>query len=189
MLDETATGSARVIDFMPPREKAADIVRIVEGVTGSVAMHSELVIRFEYGRIVPWMRRIDHTRVAIAGPDGLCLRTPVEIHGEGFTTVSDFTVKAGERVPFVLTWFPSHEAIPDPVDTEIALAETESFWEEWGAHDCLHGNDSAAIHDSLIVLKALTYDPTGGIVAAPTTSLPRGNRRRPQLGLSLLLAT
>jgi len=169
---ETATGSVRVIDFMPPRGKAPDIVRIVEGVTGSVAMHSELVIRFEYGRIVPWMRRVDHTRVAIAGPDGLCLRTPVEIRGEGFTTVSDFIVKAGERVPFVLTWFPSHEAIPDPVDTNIALTETESFWDEWGAHDCNHGEDRDLIHQSLVVLKALTYAPTGGIVAAPTTSLP-----------------
>jgi GH15 family glucan-1,4-alpha-glucosidase len=135
-------------------------------------MHSELIIRFEYGRIVPWMRRIDHTRVAIAGPDALCFRTPAEIHGEGFTTVSDFTVKAGERVPLVLTWFPSHEATPDPIDTDIALAETESFWEEWGSHDCSHGEDRDLIHESLVVLKALTYAPTGGIVAAPTTSLP-----------------
>ena len=169
---ETATGSVRVIDFMPPRGKAPDIVRIVEGISGHVAMRSELVIRFEYGRIVPWVRRIDHSRVAIAGPDALCFRTPAEIRGEGFTTVSDFTVKEGQRVPFVLTWFPSHESLPDPVDADIALAETASFWDEWGAHDCSHGESREAIHESLVVLKALTYAPTGGIVAAPTTSLP-----------------
>jgi GH15 family glucan-1,4-alpha-glucosidase len=169
---ETETGSVRVIDFMPPRGKAPDIVRIVEGVSGSVPVRSELIIRFDYGRIVPWMRRIDHARVAIAGPDALCFRTPADIRGEGFTTVSTFTVDAGERVPFVLTWYPSHEAVPDPVDTEIALAETESFWADWGGHDCFHGEYHDAIHESLVVLKALTYAPTGGIVAAPTTSLP-----------------
>ncbi len=171
-LTETAEGTVRVIDFMPPRGNNPDIVRIVEGVSGRVTMRSELVIRFDYGRIVPWVRRIDHSRVATAGPDALCLRTPVDIHGEEFTTVSDFTVEPGERVPFVLTWFPSHASLPEPVDAEIALSETEHFWHEW-AHECCHQGDyHDEIHQSLLVLKALTYQPTGGIVAAPTTSLP-----------------
>ena len=102
----------RAIEFMPPRGTAPDIVRIVEGLEGSVRMRSELVIRFDFGKIVPWVRRVDHARVAIAGPDALCLRTPVEIHGEEMTTVSEFTIGPGERIPFVLTWFPSHEPLP-----------------------------------------------------------------------------
>ena len=169
---ETAEGSVRVIDFMPPRGQAPDIVRIVEGIAGRVSMRSELIIRFDYGHIVPWMRRIDHSRVAIAGPDALCLRTPIEIHGEELTTVSEFVVEPGERVPFVLTWFPSHEPLPAPVDAEVALAETKSFWLEWANADQHHGPHHVDIHQSLLVLKALTYAPTGGIVAAPTTSLP-----------------
>jgi GH15 family glucan-1,4-alpha-glucosidase len=171
-IHETAEGSVRVIDFMPPRGKAPDIVRIVEGISGRVPMRSELIIRFDYGNIVPWVRRIDHARVAIAGPDALCLRTPVDIHGEALTTISDFTVASGDRVPFVLTWFPSHEDLPEPVDADVALAETESFWREWANADQHHGPHYEEIHQSLLVLKALTYDPTGGIVAAPTTSLP-----------------
>ncbi len=171
-IHETAEGSVRVIDFMPPRGKAPDIVRIVEGISGRVPMRSELIIRFDYGHIVPWVRRIDHARVAIAGPDALCLRTPVDVHGEALTTVSDFIVGPGDRVPFVLTWFPSHEALPEPVDAEVALAETESFWLGWANADQHHGPHHEDIHQSLLVLKALTYAPTGGIVAAPTTSLP-----------------
>jgi GH15 family glucan-1,4-alpha-glucosidase len=171
-IHETAEGSVRVIDFMPPRGKAPDIVRIVEGISGRVPMRSQLIIRFDYGHIVPWVRRIDDARVAIAGPDALCLRTPVDVHGEELTTVSDFVVASGDRVPFVLTWFPSHEAIPEPVDADVALAETESFWLEWANADRHHGPHHEDIHQSLLVLKALTYAPTGGIVAAPTTSLP-----------------
>jgi GH15 family glucan-1,4-alpha-glucosidase len=171
-LVETAEGSVRLIDFMPPRGQEPDIVRVVEGVRGRVTMRSELVIRFDYGRIVPWVRRVDHTRVAIAGPDALCLRTPVDIHGEELTTVSKFTVEPGERIPFVLTWYPSHAPLPKPVDAEIALAETETYWTEW-ADVCHHeGAYHEEIHQSLLVLKALTYSPTGGLVAAPTTSLP-----------------
>jgi GH15 family glucan-1,4-alpha-glucosidase len=171
-LIETEAGAVRVIDFMPPRGHDPDIVRIVEGVRGHVPMRSELVIRFDYGRIVPWVRRIDHTRVAIAGPDALCLRTPVDIHGEELTTVSEFSVEPGERIPFVLTWYPSHAPLPEPVDAEIALVETETYWREW-ADACLHrGECYDEIRQSLLVLKALTYSPTGGIVAAPTTSLP-----------------
>jgi GH15 family glucan-1,4-alpha-glucosidase len=165
-------GSVRVIDFMPPRGKAPDIVRIVEGLHGSVPMRSELVLRFDYGRIVPWMRRVDHARVAVAGPDALSFRTPVEVHGEDMRTVSEFTVEPGERVPFVLTWFPSHEDQPDAVDAEDALDDTEAYWHDWTASCRNHGDYHEEVRQSLIVLKALTYEPTGGIVAAPTTSLP-----------------
>src|ERR671916_964248 len=171
-IHDTPEGSVRVIDFMPPRGKAPDIVRIVEGISGRVSMRSELIIRFDYGHRVPWVRRTDHARVATAGPDAVCLRTPVDVHGEELTTVSDFSVGPGDRVPFVLTWFPSHEAIPEPVDADVALAETEAFWLEWAEADQQPGPHHEDVHQSLLVLKALTYAPTGGIVAAPTTSLP-----------------
>ena len=168
---------ARVLDFMPPRGKAPDIVRIVEGVKGRVPFRSDLTIRFDYGHVVPWVRKRtheEHTRVAIAGPDALCFRTPAPTRGEGFSTVSEFAVDEGERVPFALTWFRSHEDVPEPIDAEIALAETESFWREWSEACPLDvpREWASLIRRSLIVLKALTYAPTGGIVAAPTTSLP-----------------
>jgi GH15 family glucan-1,4-alpha-glucosidase len=168
----TGEGTVRTIDFMPPRGKAPDLVRIVEGLDGRVPMRSELVIRFDFGRIVPWVRRLDDARVAVAGPDALCFRTPVEVRGEDLTTVSEFVVEPGDRIPFVLTWFPSHEDIPDEIDPEHALAETEDYWLDW-AGACRHDGDyHEEVHQSLLVLKALTYAPTGGIVAAPTTSLP-----------------
>ena len=169
---ETESGSVRVIDLMPPRGSAPDIVRIVEGLHGTVAMHSELVIRFDFGRILPWVRRIDHARVAIAGPDALCLRTPAPVRGEQMKTLSDFTVSAGQRVPFVLTWFPSHEELPAAVDPEQALTDAEHYWHEWASSGEHAGGYHREVHESLLVLKALTYAPTGGIVAAPTTSLP-----------------
>jgi GH15 family glucan-1,4-alpha-glucosidase len=158
---------------MPPRETKPDIVRIVEGLEGSVQMRTELVIRFDYGWVVPWVLRVDaKTLLAVGGPDGLVLRTPIDLEPEGMTHTAEFTVRAGERVPFVLTWFPSHEARPEPVDAEDALADTETFWREW-LHECAYGGAYAKpVHTSLMVLKALTYQPTGGIVAAPTTSLP-----------------
>ncbi len=169
---ETDDGTVRAIDFMPPRGEAPDIVRIVECLDGTVPMRSELVIRFDYGKIVPWVRRVDHARVAIAGPDALCFRTPVEVRGEEMTTVSEFDLAEGERIPFVLTWFPSHRPLPDETDAEEALRDTEDYWLDW-ARDCNHHGDyHEEIHQSLLVLKALTYAPTGGIVAAPTTSLP-----------------
>ena len=169
---ETDGGALRAIDFMPPRGEAPDIVRIVEGLDGEVPMRSELVIRFDYGAIVPWVRRVDHARVAIAGPDALCYRAPVEVRGENMTTVSEFVLRPGERIPFVLTWFPSHHPVPDEIDPEQALDDTEDYWREWAA-TCKHvGDYHDEIHESLLVLKALTYAPTGGIVAAPTTSLP-----------------
>jgi len=170
---ETADGAVRVLDFMPPRGEAPDVVRIVEGVRGSVELRSELTIRFEYGRIVPWVRRVENgTRVAIAGPDALCLRTPAELRGEDLRTVADFTVAEGERVPFVLTWFPSFHPLPEPIDADQAVAETTDFWRDWVGRCGYEGEYHDAIHRSLTVLKALTYGPTGGIVAAPTTSLP-----------------
>src|SRR4029077_9342395 len=125
---ETDEGAVRAIDFMPPRGDAPDIVRIVEGIDGEVPMRSELVIRLDYGRIVPWVRRIDDSQVAIAGPDGLCFRTPVELHGEDLTSVSEFPLRLGERVPFVLTWYPSPRPPPDAIDPEQALADAEDFW-------------------------------------------------------------
>ena len=169
---QTDDGSVRMIDFMPPRGVAPDIVRIVEGLDGDVPMRSELVIRFGYGKIVPWVRRVDDSRLAIAGPDALCLRSPVETHGEELTTVSDFVLRQGERLPFVLTWFPSHTELPEAIDAEQALDDSESYWREWAEGCRHHGDYHDEIHRSLLVLKALTYAPTGGIVAAPTTSLP-----------------
>jgi GH15 family glucan-1,4-alpha-glucosidase len=170
---ETDEGTIRMIDFMPPRNRAPDIIRIVEGLDGAVPMRSELIIRFDFGRIVPWVRRIDHARLAIAGPDALCFRTPVEVRGENLSTVADFIVRPGERVPFNLTWFPSHQRRPPrPIDAEAALGQTEDYWLDWAAL-CGHTGDyHEEIHASLRFLKALTYAPTGGIVAAPTTSLP-----------------
>ncbi len=169
---ETDDGVLRAIDFMPPRGHAPDIVRIVEGLEGEVRMRSELAIRFDYGKVIPWVRRVEHARLAIAGPDALCFRTPVDVHGEDMTTVSEFTLAQGERIPFVLTWFPSHEPVPEEIDAELALRDTESYWLDW-AGSCGHRGDyHEEIHQSLLLLKALTYAPTGGIVAAPTTSLP-----------------
>jgi GH15 family glucan-1,4-alpha-glucosidase len=169
---DTAEGTIRTLDFMPPRGEAPDIVRIVEGLSGRVPMRSELVIRFDYGRIVPWVRSIGDALVATAGPDALCLRSPVETHGEDMTTVSEFILEPGQRLGFVLTWFPSHDPVPQPVDPEVALDETESYWVGWASHLMSSGQYHEVINESLIVLKAMTYAPTGGIVAAPTTSLP-----------------
>ncbi|HEY2374220.1 MAG TPA: glycoside hydrolase family 15 protein [Gaiellaceae bacterium] len=168
-------GVVRVFDFMPPRGKAPDVVRVVEGVEGRVEMHSELVIRFDYGQVVPWVSRTDgDTRLAIAGPDALCLRTPVHTRGENMRTVSDFAIDEGQRVSFTITWYPSHEPLPERIDPEVALAETESFWRGWNAGRELKVPHQwrDMVHRSLMTLKALTYEPTGGIVAAPTTSLP-----------------
>jgi GH15 family glucan-1,4-alpha-glucosidase len=170
---QTSDGRVRVIDFMPPRETTPDIVRIVEGLEGSVQMRTELVIRLDYGSVIPWVRRLDaQTLLAIGGPDGLVLRTPIDLEPDGMTHTAEFTVRAGDRVPFVLTWFPSHTDLPRAVNAEDALNDTDSFWSEW-MRDCSYEAKYAqAVRTSLVVLKALTYLPTGGIVAAPTTSLP-----------------
>jgi GH15 family glucan-1,4-alpha-glucosidase len=171
---KTGEGAVRVLDFMPPRGTAPDVVRIVEGVSGRVEMRSELVIRFDYGNILPWVRRVDDARIAIAGPDALCFRTPARTRGENMRTISTFTVEKGERVPFVLTWYPSHGGIPERIDPEQALSDTEEFWDDWSSRCCakLPEEWRDLMQRSLIVLKALTYAPSGGIVAAPTTSLP-----------------
>lgn len=169
---ETATGKVRVIDFMPPRDAVADIVRIVVGVRGAVRMRGELTLRFDYGHIVPWVRHDEHGIHAVAGPDAAYLVTDAPLRGERMHTISDFTIRAGERVPFVLTWAPSHVSRPRSVDPEIVLASTESFWQEWSARCTVTGPYRKPVLRSLIILKALTYAPTGGIVAAVTTSLP-----------------
>ena len=169
---ETAEGTVRLVDFMPPRGENPDIVRIVEGVQGSVRLKMELIIRFDYGEIVPWVRKRDGGIEAIAGPDALVLRTPVETRGQDLTTVADFTVAEGDRVPFVLTWFPSHEKAPRAINPEHALRHTEEFWSHWAKRCRAAGPWDDAVRRSLITLKGLTYGPTGGIVAAATTSLP-----------------
>jgi len=169
---ETDTGVVRLIDFMPPRETNPDLVRIVEGVRGRVDMRMELVLRFDYGSIVPWVRTLEGTLVAIAGPDAVLLRTPVEQEGRDMRTYAEFSVGEGDRVPFVLRWFPSDQTPPEPIEPERALEETVAFWEEWAAVCKFEGRWHDAVHRSLLTLKALTYAPTGGIVAAPTTSLP-----------------
>ncbi len=169
----TPEGTIRVIDFMPPRGHAPDVVRIVEGVSGAVAVRSSLRLRFDYGRVVPWVRHHADQMVAVAGPDAVRLRTPVPTHGQDWATVSEFTVRAGDRVPFVLTWHHSHERTPAVVDPEIALRETLDFWTMWSQGGTpLTGPYREPIMRSLLTLKALTYQPTGGIVAALTTSLP-----------------
>ncbi len=172
---ETRSGEMRVIDFMPPRETAPDVVRIVEGIRGSVRVRMELVMRFDYGSIVPWVQRMrdaDNARIAVAGPDGLCLRTPIDVRGENLRTVADFTVEEGDRIPFTLTWFPSYAAWPNEIDSEQALLDTEEYWTAFCDRCTFEGAWHDELHRSLVVLKALTYAPTGGIVAAPTTSLP-----------------
>jgi len=169
---DCAEGTIRIIDFMPPRGHAPDIIRIVEGVRGAVPIGMELVIRFDYGAIVPWVRRKDDTLLAIAGPDALELRTPAETRGEDFTTVADFTIEPGRRVPFVLTWYPSHQAQPPVLDPEKELESTIAFWREWSDQCTYQGEYQSDVRASLRVLKALTYGPTGAIVAAATTSLP-----------------
>ncbi|MFB7544405.1 glycoside hydrolase family 15 protein [Streptomyces zaomyceticus] len=171
---ETRTGTVKVVDFMPQRDRAPDLMRIVEGVSGTVEMSAVLRLRFDYGSVVPWMRRSDGHRVAIAGPDAVWLRSepPVKTWGQQFSTCSSFTVAAGEKVAFVLTWHPSHEPRPDLVDPHEALEQSLADWREWAARCTYRGPYREAVMRSLITLKALTYAPTGGIMAAPTTSLP-----------------
>jgi GH15 family glucan-1,4-alpha-glucosidase len=169
---KTSEGRIRINDFMPPRGQAAQIVRIIEGLSGRVSVRSELVLRFGYGRIVPSVRRLEDAQVATAGPDAIVLHTTAPISRENTTTVSTFEVGAGERVPFALTWFPSHARVPAVVDADEALRQTEVFWREWSSRCGYEGPYRDAVLQSLIVLKGLTYRPTGAIVAAPTTSLP-----------------
>jgi GH15 family glucan-1,4-alpha-glucosidase len=186
---DTDEGTVRLVDFMPPRGEAADVVRIVEGVRGRVPMRMDLRLRFGYGRVLPWVRRVDGDLVAVAGPDAVWLRTPVAVRGEefgeprpaakarrpsrrDFATVADFSVGAGFHAPFVFTWRESHLPTPQPVDPIVALEATEEFWREWIGHCTYQGEWREAVVRSLLTLKTLSYGPTGGIVAAVTTSLP-----------------
>jgi GH15 family glucan-1,4-alpha-glucosidase len=169
---ETDSGTVAVIDAMAMTSDAPTILRLVEGRRGEVPMRMEWVVRFDYGSIVPWVRRMDGAESAIAGPDKLVLRPGVEVRGEGLTTVADFRVAAGQTVPFALAWHPSHEPAPPPLDVASAIEATARWWCEW-SHGCGHdAHERDSVVRSLITLKALTYAPTGGIVAAPTTSLP-----------------
>jgi len=171
---ETAEGTVRVTDLMPQRHRAPDVVRVVEGLSGKVTVRSTLRLRFDYGGVVPWVRRSDGHRVAVAGPDSVWLRSEPEVRtwGEDFSTLSEFTVEAGEKVAFVLTWHPSHEPRPPLVDPYKSLRTSVADWEHWAARCRYEGPYRDAVVRSLITLKALTYRPTGGIVAAATTSLP-----------------
>jgi GH15 family glucan-1,4-alpha-glucosidase len=170
---DTPRGTVRVIDFMPPREQhAPQLVRIVEGVSGRVPMRSALRMRFSYGWVVPWVQQIEGRTVAVAGPDSVWLDTDAETYGKNLTTYSDFTIAPGERVAFTISWQASHKSPPAEPDAEAALEATAEFWREWVDHCTYHGPYREAVVRSLITLKALTYAPTGGIVAAPTTSLP-----------------
>ncbi len=170
---ELPTGTVRVIDCMPVREDHPEIVRVVEGVSGRVDMRMDLCIRFGYGSTIPWVRRLDGLLTAVAGPDALALWTPVATRGEDMTTVAELTVQAGQRVPFVLSWYPSNERPPRPVDADYSLDDTASWWEEWSSLSAVEeGPWRDAVMRSAITLKALTFEPTGGIVAAVTTSLP-----------------
>jgi GH15 family glucan-1,4-alpha-glucosidase len=169
----TAEGTVTLIDFMPLRGTNSDLVRMVVGRRGRVTMRTELVIRFDYGSVVPWVNRLeDGSLCAIAGPDMLVLRTDVELRGEGLTHTGEFSISAGETASFVLTYSHSHLPPPRPVDPQAALVETEAFWERWAGRCSYRGEWPEAVSRSLVTLKALTYRPTGGIVAAPTTSLP-----------------
>jgi GH15 family glucan-1,4-alpha-glucosidase len=169
----TAGGTVRVIDFMPPRVGAPHLVRIAVGLNGEVAMRSVLRLRFDYGRVVPWVRHHGSRADAIAGPDRVRLMSAAPVRGDDWETLADFTVRTGDRVWFVMSWAPSHEPGMPHIDPEQALSATTEFWTEWCGHAAYQsGPYSDAVDRSLITLKALTYEPTGGIVAAATTSLP-----------------
>ena len=170
---ETADGSVTVIDFMPIRDRQSNIVRTVIGVRGRVAMKTEIVFRFDYGSIVPWVSRLDDGSLrAVAGPDMVVIRSDVELHGENFTTVGDFVVNKGDEVSFVMTWGPSHLEPPRSADPKRSLKVAEDFWNNWAQKCSYRGEWREPVMRSLLTLKSLTYRPTGGIVAAPTMALP-----------------
>jgi GH15 family glucan-1,4-alpha-glucosidase len=169
---ETAEGSVTLIDSMPPRSREPDLVRIVRGVAGTVPMRVQFILRPDYGSIVPWVRRSDRGITAVAGPDCFGLDSDVPLHGENLTTVAEFEVSAGQQRSFVLSWHPSHEAGAEPINAAATLEATDEWWRHWSSQ-CTHESPwRDLVMRSLITLKALTYAPTGGIVAAATTSLP-----------------
>lgn len=169
---ETDNGSVTLVDCMMPRNSAPELGRVVVGTKGQVKMKMELVIRFDYGSVVPWVQRTKNGISAIAGPDLIALRTKVPLHGENLKTKARFAVAKGEKVSFGLTWFPSYKKEPDPRNVEEAIRQTEKWWLDWSGRCSYRGPYRDAVLRSLIILKALTFVPTGGIVAAPTTSLP-----------------
>ncbi|HXD88419.1 MAG TPA: glycoside hydrolase family 15 protein [Urbifossiella sp.] len=169
---ETESGRFAVIDFMPIRDVVPNLVRIVEGRRGKVPVRSDLALRFDFGSIVPWVQKADGGISATAGPDAVQLRSPIPTHGEDLTTVAEFTVEEGQRIPFTMSWRQSYDAESSPIDPEAALRETEQWWNEWSGRCTYRGQWQKLVHRSLITLKAMTYMPSGGIVAAATTSLP-----------------
>jgi GH15 family glucan-1,4-alpha-glucosidase len=169
---ETDGGAVRVVDCMPVRQLHPTVIRLVEGLQGDIRMRMRLILRFDYGSIVPWVQWHAGGLHAISGPEAVFLSTPIPMNGKHFSTEADFTVHAGERIPFVLMWHHSNEPIPPVPDAERAITDTTEWWERWTSH-CRHvGRWREPVIRSLITLKALTYAPTGGIIAAPTTSLP-----------------
>ena len=168
----TGTGRVRLTDFMPIRDESPDFIRVVEGLDGEVPMKMKLALRFDYGRMIPWVRQKEGCLVAIAGPNAILLQSDVKTHGEDHSTAAEFTVVAGEKIAFVLTWFPSHSSLPKPASSDDALKRTACFWRDWSRRCEPAHQWSEAVKKSLLVLKGLTYAPTGGIVAAATTSLP-----------------
>ena len=169
---ETDSGSVLLVDCMTPPNDVPEVLRLVIGKRGQVPMKLELVIRFDYGSVLPWVTHSDHGISAIAGPDMVSLRTAVELRGENLKTVAEFTVTEGQRVPFDLTWYPSHRSEPSPLDVEEEIQNTEKWWLAWSDRCSYQGKWQDAVLRSLLTLKALTFSPTGGIAAAPTTSLP-----------------
>jgi GH15 family glucan-1,4-alpha-glucosidase len=169
---DTPDGTVRVIDFMPIRGRTPDLVRLVEGVRGQVTVETELVIRFDYGRTAPWVRRRDGALTATAGPDALCIRGDIDLHGVGLSTRGEARLAEGERRALVCTWFPSHDPLPEALEPQAALSETLRWWEEWSGRCDFDGPAREAVLTSLAVLKGLTFGPTGGMVAAPSMALP-----------------
>ncbi len=169
----TVDGTVRLTDFMPPRHHHPRVVRVVTGVAGRVPMRSDLVIRFEYGQDIPWVRSTPRGLRAIAGPNAITLDSPVRFHGRDMRSEAKFVVGAGDTVPMVLSWHISHDEEPFVLDVDRALAEAVTWWEQWCDNvQEVHGDWQQHVLRSLMTLKALTYAPSGGIVAAPTTSLP-----------------
>ncbi len=176
---DTATGTVRLTDCMPIREQNPQVVRLVEGIKGEVVVRMELAVRYGYGEIVPWVTQHEGLLTATAGPDSVALWTRAPTHGEGMLTVAELTIKEGQELPFVLTYYQSHETAPRPLDPVYAVRTTAAWWESWSTACTYKGPYAEAVRRSLITLKGLTYEPTGGIVAAATTSLPEaigGNR-------------
>jgi GH15 family glucan-1,4-alpha-glucosidase len=169
---DTPTGRVRVLDCLAMGRERPLLVRVVKGLSGEVAMRAELVVRFDYGSIVPWVQTVDGVWSAIGGPDGLAMRTSVDMHGEDLKTVGEFTVARREQVTFVLGWFPSHEPGPVPRNASALVARTTKYWRNWSARCTYSGKWREPVLRSLLTLESLTFMPTGGIVAAPTTSLP-----------------